>query len=327
MSDFPKCYAIINKDDVSRSESTSGGAFTLFAASVIQQGGIVCGAKFSDGIRTVSHQCVESFAEVRTLQKSKYVESDISYAIKMCCNALKEGRKVLFVGTPCQVAILHNICGNSEALMTCDLVCHGVPTYKSWASYLSYIEERVGEKAIKVNFRCKRWGWNIPLTKFEFEKGKQWVHLSGIDPYMYAFYRGYSLRSSCLGCATLKNNRPGDLTLGDCWHIGKFSKDMDDNKGTSLVMINTAKGEDFFQSAITQSNAKAKLYSYEIAKENNTALSHPAIVDMEKRILFERMLCRGDNSFWERIIPLNVRIRNYLVSFSKYVLCGLHFPI
>ena len=144
---------------------------------------------------------------------------------------------------------------------------------------------------------------------------------------MYAFYRGYSLRSSCLNCTEFKQNRQGDLTLGDCWHVGKFNKSMDDNGGTSLVLINTEKGDTFFQKAIESSSVDVKSFPYEMAKKNNSALIMPAIVDRNKRADFELKLASGDNSFWSDLIPLNDRIHNTIVYFVKSVLCHLHIPI
>ena len=122
MRDFPYCLALINRNDSLRRESTSGGAFPVLASAFLKEGGIVCGAMFSDGMRVVLHKCVESWEEIQLMQKSKYVESDSRFAIKSCYEILKTGRKVLFVGTPCQVATLRKISGNPDTLLTCDLL-------------------------------------------------------------------------------------------------------------------------------------------------------------------------------------------------------------
>ena len=327
MAELPKCFALINRNDSLRRESTSGGAFTMLASIVIKQGGIVCGAMFTEGVSSVAHRCVESLEGLRPLRKSKYVESDASLAIKSCHEALLAGRKVFFVGTPCQVAALRQVSGNPDSLLTCDLVCHGVPRLELWQSYLSYLEDRVGGKVVKVDFRSKRWGWNLSKTEFVFDNGSIQSYVSANDPYMYAFYRGYSLRSSCLHCTALKQQRPGDLTLGDCWHIGRYCKSMDDNKGTSLVLVNTVKGDDFLRTAIGTSMVNIRPYPYEMAKMNNNALSRPASVDLNVRADFDRKMLTGDNSFWGQIVPHKDSIRNNVVYAAKCILCGLRIPI
>lgn len=327
MSTVPKCFALVNRDADVRRESTSGGAFTALASTFIRQGGVVCGALFTDDMRSVSHQCVETLEGLALLRKSKYVESDVSIAVKKCRELLTAGRKVFFVGTPCQVAALRKVCGDFENLLTADLVCHGVPSSKCWRSYLSHVESRIGGKIVDVNFRSKRSGWNRSQTVLVSDNGKHWCHVSSNDPYMYAFYRGYSLREACLHCLDLKRNRPGDLTLGDCWHVGKYYNDMDDNEGTSLLLVNSPKGEAFLRIATEGNTMEIRPYQYEKAKENNAALLRPALVDPKARADFENKLSNDNDDFWSGVVPLKDRIRARLVYMAKGILCGLGIPI
>lgn len=327
MSTLHSCWALINRDVAARRESTSGGAFMALASAFIRRGGVVCGAMFMDDLRLVSHQCVETLEGLSALRKSKYVESDASIAIKKCRELLKAGRKVFFVGTPCQVASLRKVCRDSDELLTADLVCHGVPSKKSWCSYLSYVESRIGGKIVDVNFRNKRSGWNRSQTTLMSNSGKYWWHISSNDPYMYAFYRGYSLREACLHCSDLKRNRPGDLTLGDCWHVGKYCRDMDDNGGTSLVLVNTPKGEEFLRVAIEGCRVEIRPYPHDKALENNTALSRPAVVDPKERTDFVNKLVQGNDDFWGEVVPWIDRMRARLVYVAKGILCGLGIPI
>ena len=327
MSTSSRFFAFINRDAAVRRESTSGGAFTAIASAFIRYGGVVCGAMFADDLRSVSHQCIESLNGLALLRKSKYVESDTSIAIKRCQELLTAGRKVFFVGTPCQVAALRKICGDSENLLTADLVCHGVPSKKYWSSYLSYVESRIGGKIVDVNFRNKIRGWNRSQTILISDNGKHWQHISSNDPYMYAFYQGYSLREACLHCSDLKRNRPGDLTLGDCWHVGKYYKDMDDNGGTSLLLVNSPKGEAFLRVATEGNRMEIRPYPYEKAKENNAALSRPASVDPKARADFENKFSQGNDDFWGGIVPIKDRMRARLVYMVKGILCGLGMPI
>ena len=327
MSTVPKCFALVNRDADVRRESTSGGAFTALASAFIRQGGIVCGAMFADDVRSLSHQCIETLDGLALLRKSKYVESDVSIALKRCREFLRVGRKVFFVGSHCQVAALRKVCGESANLLTADLVCHGVPSKKCWCSYLSYVESRLGGKIVSVNFRNKRSGWNRSQTELMADNGKYWCHISSNDPYMYAFYRGYSLRETCLHCSDLKRHRPGDLTLGDCWHVGKYCRDMDDNGGTSLLLVNSPKGEAFLRVATDVNRVEIRPYPYEKAEENNAALSRPALVDPKARADFEHKFAKGNDDSWGGIVPIKDRMRARLVYMVKGILCGLGMPI
>ncbi len=323
----PECYSLINKDNSARMESTSGGAFSLLAASFIRRGGVVCGAAYSDGVHSVVHRCIDNVAEIGVLRKSKYVESEFADALKQCLSFLKNGRRVLFVGTPCQVAAVRKASGCPDNLFVCDLVCHGVPAKSVWKSYLSFLENELESEILKVDFRSKQKGWNLSRTILQASNGKKWCHISNNDPYMYAFYKGYSLRQSCLKCTDLKEHRVGDVTLGDCWHVGKYSKGMDDNHGTSLLLVNTSKGAELLHNALEESAAVCKPYPYDFAKMNNSALARPANVDVAARERFQVMLAGDDNTFWRRLIPVKTRFHNRVVYAAKRIFCCFGVPI
>lgn len=242
-----KVYACWNNEPAKRLISTSGGVVSALSEAIIEEGGCVVGAYYKDDF-TVAHMIGMSKDDIDLLRQSKYMQSDIGYIYKEVEKILATGRKVLFCGTPCHNAALKNILKIiPDNLYQCDFICRGVVSPAIFKEYLCYLERKYRSKAVRVQFKNKDYGWNRFSTKIWFQNGKEYIKDRYHDPYMVSYLRySVSLRPSCYDCKYKGTDRYSDLTVGDFWGIGEKNPVLDDNKGTSLVIINTAKGQNLF---------------------------------------------------------------------------------
>lgn len=239
-----KYYALIYDQD--RKISSSGGAFSVFAKWIISQGGIVYGATINEKFE-VKHIGVESTGELNKLRGSKYVQSIIGDTYKDIRNHLRSNRKVLFVGTGCQVGGLYSFLNGKRyegLLYTLDLVCHGTPSYGAFKSYLSKLEKNIspnGEVGAIRDFRFRKLdSWSIvPSVKFTKSNWRM-LNLSE-NAFMDAFFKGITFRECCFNCQYCNTKRIGTFTIADFWGIGRHGLPFKRNvsSGVSLVIDNT----------------------------------------------------------------------------------------
>lgn len=239
-----KYYALIYDQD--RKISSSGGAFSVFAKWIISQGGIVYGATINEKFE-VRHIGVESTGELNKLRGSKYVQSIIGDTYKDIRNHLRSNRKVLFVGTGCQVGGLYSFLNGKRyegLLYTLDLVCHGTPSYGAFKSYLSKLEKNIspnGEVGAIRDFRFRKLdSWSIvPSVKFTKSNWRM-LNLSE-NAFMDAFFKGITFRECCFNCQYCNTKRIGTFTIADFWGIGRHGLPFKRNvsSGVSLVIDNT----------------------------------------------------------------------------------------
>lgn len=242
----PVAYACINKDDSIRMESSSGGVFTLIAEHVISEGGIVIGAEFNIDFN-VEHNFVEIKEDLDRLRGSKYVQSRIGNTYVQIRDFLKQGKKVLFTGTPCQIEGLKSYLGQPYEILSCvDIVCHGVPSPDIWEKYVDFREKIAGSTTKRIAFRRKDEGWKQYSVSFSFINNTEYRQSFSKDLYMRAFLKDVCLRPSCYDCKFKGLNRQSDITLADFWGIQNMLPEMDDNKGTSLILINNKNGQALF---------------------------------------------------------------------------------
>ncbi len=242
-----KAYACINKNEEIRMKSSSGGGFTLIAENVIARGGVVFGAAFDDGF-AVRHIAVEKTEELEKLRGSKYLQSYIGDSYKLAKSFLENGRLVLFSGTPCQISGLKAYLGKEyDNLIMQDIICHGAPSPKVWQKYVDFRRKSAKAQTQKVEFRNKRYGWYGFSVLFEFENGEDYIKSFSNDPYMKAFLANLCLRPSCYDCHSKSLERESDITLADFWGVKGVLPEMDDDKGTSLILVNSQKGEKLFE--------------------------------------------------------------------------------
>jgi coenzyme F420-reducing hydrogenase beta subunit len=240
------CQYAVNPDRTVTDNSTSGGIFYELAKAVIEDGGVVFGAAWTDKYQ-LKHIQATTLDELKRLMGSKYVQSDckgVYYAVK---GYLKEGKKVLFAGTPCQVAGLKKFIGQEDKnILLVDILCHGVPSQKLFDQWINEEEGKNGQ-IVSLKFRDKKkYGWQHCLT-YETEKdGRRVRHdvLPAFNPFYHLFLTGYTLRDSCYQCQYSCQTRVGDITLGDYWGAAadKRISYTELQNGISLVLCNTEKG-------------------------------------------------------------------------------------
>lgn len=235
--------------------SSSGGIFGLLARKVLSEGGVVCGAAFDEGCRTVRHVLVGNETGLDAVMRSKYVQSSIGKEVyRGVRNAIRSGRRVLFAGTACQVAGMRGYLGKlgeSDLFLSVDVICHGVPSPELWSRWIDYRGEAFGSDVCDVNMRSKTTGWlsYSAAYKHAAEKdstGDTESRVFGEDWYMKAFLANASLRSSCLACHA-KRSSGADITLGDFWGFQNIHPEVDCSKGVSAVLCNSKKGERAFK--------------------------------------------------------------------------------
>ena len=244
-SEVESVLAAKNPDDKVRLSSSSGGIFPMLAEKILSQTGVVFGVRFDENWETV-HCQIDEPEQLALLTGSKYVQSRIEDNYEKAESLLKLGRKVLFSGTPCQIAGLKcYLRKDYDNLLTVEVVCHGVPSPSVWRDYLRYIcpEAFSGEEKITaISFRDKTNGWkdyNVVVEaggrRILREKGKDNLFIQG-------FLHNLYLRPCCYSCKFKSGQSGADLTLGDFWGIGLSRPELDDDKGVSLVVVNSEKG-------------------------------------------------------------------------------------
>lgn len=291
-------YAAKNQDESVRLNSSSGGIFTALAEHVIAQGGVVFGACI-DARGKVFHDFTESCEGIAAFRGSKYVQSHIGNAFLNVEKFLKEGRMVLFSGTPCQVAALHLFLRKGfDRLITVDFICHGVPSPGVFRRYLSELKgefisidkEKEHEVEFKnILFRDKVKGWkefslSLDFSKDQFRSKKTFSETLRQNIFLKGFLADLYLRPSCYHCPAKQFKSGSDLTIGDYWGIQQAHPGLDDDKGVSAVLVNTDKG-----AAILQTVHQLSLYdsTFEKVVKCNPALIKSAQETTKRDLFFE----------------------------------------
>ena len=270
-----KVLAQKNKNEKVRSTSSSGGVFYEVAKQFILERGIVYGCALDENM-VAKHMKVDTLEGLESLKSSKYVQSDMGAIMSEVKANLQAGNRVLFSGTPCQTAGLRNYLGRDyENLFLIDVLCHGVPSPKLFADYLKVLSDKYGGVPVSVNFRNKQRGWKRLYMEVRFNNGKRYFIYSGYDRYESLFLNNMSLRPSCYECKFAKAERYGDITLGDFWGIGKKYPVWDDDKGISVVMLNTEKGMQIYHKVSGQFEGREE--SLDLAKAGQRTLYAPTL--------------------------------------------------
>lgn len=241
-------FAAKNPDEAIRKESSSGGIFTMLAEDVIHEGGIVFGARW-DKDWNVVHDFIDSLNylnpsealnRVNLFRGSKYVQSDINGSYQKAEDFLKVGRKVLFSGTPCQIAGLKSYLRKEyDNLLTVECACHGVPSSGLWQKYLSEVTN--GKSVLSINHRDKRTGWRNYSVFIKFADGKEITQAHDDNPWTRAFIKDIDLRPSCHQCAFKTFKSQADITLADLWGDRNLLPNQNEDKGITLVISKSHK--------------------------------------------------------------------------------------
>ena len=297
-----RVFAAIAKNTYDYKTTTSGGVATVFAKKIISEKGTVYGAVMNKDLN-VFHCSITNFDDVELLKGSKYVQSSIGKSYQLIKKDLKQGKPVLFIGTPCQCAGLRNYLGDtqSERLYICDIICHGVPNSKMLKDHLKYVLEN--QKIDKVTFRDTE---GFYLSAFYDEKCI-YRKRNYFDLFYLGFLKGLFYRESCYFCQYATSKRIGDVTLGDFWGFntqkGEFPKKHDN--GLSVVLINTEKGHRLFSSCRESLSFIER--DYEEAVAGNKQLRHPAVRHKNWKIFQKQYLISGfeiaaDRALWKEKI-------------------------
>ena len=265
-------YALKRKDMDKLMESQSGGAFSAFAEEIISQGGVVYGVALNEECKA-TYIRVDAQEDLIQLKGSKYVQADLNNTYVRIKEDIKT-RKVLFSGTPCYVAGLQKYLknDNTDNLLTCDLICHGVPSPKLYKSHLEHLSERCGKKITDFNFRDKSYtGWHGHMETCTDDAGVQVAE----NVYANIFYTDACLRESCYSCQYANTERVADITIGDFWGVDKVFSDMDDNKGISLVLVNSERGRIFWKEFIKKADVEKRTAKIEKCLQRNLQIPTP----------------------------------------------------
>lgn len=249
-----KVYACWSKDNDNRFVSTSGGLFTEFAKFIINNNGYVFGAAYNNE-NMVEHIEVNTQSDLEKIRQSKYLQSDINDSFLQTKELLDNNNLVCFCGSPCQIAGLKSFLKKDYSnLITLEFICRGMNSPKAFKSWLKEIEYKEGKKIKKVWFKYKEFGWkkSPKCTRVDFDDNTYKVYSDKNNIYMCGYLNSnLYIRPSCGDCKFNGENRQADITLADFWGI---DKELDDDKGTSMILINSTKGDDLFN------NIKSNIY-------------------------------------------------------------------
>ena len=284
-----KAYAAVHKDYQVLAKSTSGGAFTAIADAVFAQDGIVYGVAMMDNMQ-VKHIRTSNKEEFAVLRSSKYLQSDTGNTYQMVEQDLKEGKTVLYSGTPCQIDGLRHFLGKPyERLYTVDIVCHGVGSQAYFDKYLDFARKRYGN--IKtLRFRSKEYvGWScggVVVVTGSSDCLKK-IPYRDFDNYYYAYFlSGDIYRKSCYSCKYANMKRVGDFSLGDYWGVEKLHLPLNTFNGCSLLVVNSDKATKFLSKIETMNIKETRV---DEAISQNEQLKHPSrLPDSRKERTFQK---------------------------------------
>ena len=249
-------YIVQHKNHTVLKESTAGGAFTAIAQYTIERKGIVFGVELQTDLyahpSAAHHIYIDNEVDLEKLRNSKYIQSylgrEIIHRLK---DYLEQGRYVCFSGTPCQIAGLKRYLDiqklDQSRLILVDVVCRAVPSPMIFRKYIEYQEKKISGKVTKVRFRDKYYGYKFSTMNIE-ANGEHIGYHKGIesDPWLRAFFSGVCNRPSCYDCRFRNICRNSDFTIWDCFNVGRFSKELDNDKGATRVLVNSEKGQKVF---------------------------------------------------------------------------------
>ena len=230
---FTKVFVANFLEDNVRRNSSSGGAFYALSRYVLRQHGFVIGAAYQG--TDVHHIVIADMSDIEKLQKSKYTPSSLS-GLNLD-TVLLAGKPVLFSGTPCQVKSMHKRYKDEENLILVEIACHGIPRRKEYEDYIS------ANDIVRIDFRCKRDGWKNYLIEYETSDGKLHYEAPQENKYYQKFLSGEIIRKGCYTCKSKFFSSGADFTLADAWGVNDFASELDDNKGSSVIILHSHKAE------------------------------------------------------------------------------------
>lgn len=301
-----RVFMVQHKNDRIRRESTSGGAFTAIAEHIIKNGGIVFGAGMDKNFR-VCHMPAYDIEQLALFRNSKYSQSDLGDTFLKIKKHLTEGKKILFSGTPCQVAGLKKILPNNEEnLITVDVVCRGIPSPLVFEKYINYQKKKFGEFD-KVLFRDKYSGYTH--TAMSLYRNNVCLYHNGLeyDPMLKLFYQGMICRPVCSNCRFKEMDRCSDFTLWDCFSAAEINSKFDDNKGTTFVMLHSKKAEMIFEKI--QDNIRSCECETERVCGSTTEMFKSISHNSKRQDFFRDVNSMSSDQLFNKWTPITFKVR------------------
>lgn len=281
-------YAAVAKNIQIAKTSSSGGIFSLLAEKVILYNGIVYGCAMDEEMKA-EHIRISKLEEINLLKGSKYIQSNLGNIYNNVKMDLLSNKLVLFSGTPCQINGLNSFLQKKyENLLTVDLVCHGVPSYRFFKQYIKWFENKKNVRIKNYCFRDKTKTDLNCISRLDYytKKGKEKTILSRYTPLFYFYYyymTGDIYRNSCYHCPCLPNYRTSDITLGDYWGVEDIFPTINIENGMSVVIIHSNKGQYYFDKVETN---KLKSTFLEATKHNKSILK-PVQFSKKRKEIFK----------------------------------------
>lgn len=317
--DTPVVFAAYTKDEQIRLDSTSGGIHSMLALAMYAKNAYVSGAVYNED-HTVSHIVSDDEKRLSEIRSSKYLQSNMSSGYKEIKRILSQGKDVFYCGTPCQVQALYKYLRKDYSnLTTCDFICRGVNSPKVFLSYMDMLEKQYGSRAVRIKFKAKQWGWHNFSMRVNFENGKEYCKDRWHDLFFIGYLQsGNFARPSCYDCRFKGFPQKADITLADFWGIEKLDPTMDQDKGTSLVMVNSDKGLTLFNSI--KDKIVWKEFSMEQAALGNPAMNSPLkTVKSNRKEFFEALDRKPFEQVAKDFFPLPT-LKNRLKRSAKSIL-------
>lgn len=323
----PKIYGCYHSDVVIRFDSTSGGLFSALAQEMYRQKGYVSGAVYTDSF-DVKNYISNDKRDLKRLRSSKYLQSNAEGLYKRIKNLLDSGEKVLACGSPCQMAALRSFLHKDYAnLFVVDFVCRAANSPKVFHKYLESLESRYGAHIVAVKDKNKDHGWHSLARKITFDDGQIYYGEGEVDDYRRGYHLNVFERPSCYNCMFKGIPRMSDITLADFWGLNDIDPDMDKNLGTSLVLVNSNKGEALFEKIKTK--LVCKEYSLEQALHGNHFPIMGGVMDYPKniqrevffdaldRMPFDKCAAKFFPIYTGRKLTAKIRLKNLLREIYK----------
>lgn len=309
-----------------RRVSSSGGIFSACAEKVLDDGGVVCGAIYDENM-VIRHVAIENRADLEALRRSKYAQSDTSKIFHDVEPYLKANRRILFCGTPCQVAAMRRVFPRDRFpnLILISLACMAVASPVVFRQYVAWVEQKYGDKMVELAFRTKKYGWTVGMKIATFKnKGERTLILEE-SFFMRGFLRDNFIRHSCEGCQFRKGSSGADLTLGDFWGCGRFYRGAVGNKhrlGFSGVVVYTPEGE----SLLTDNQ---HVYIEEVPLDELLNYNKGWLPEVKVKRTAQEFLeaSRGDPSmsFVTKMVPIARKER--VIVWERHLFHGYWFPV
>lgn len=318
-------FVVRNKENSILDNSTSGGAFSAIATYALAQKGVVYGC-ICDEKMNIVHTSTDEGVDLSAFRGSKYVQSEIQGVFRRIRKNLKEGRFVIFSGTPCQVAGLNNYLGrNYEKLLTVEVICHGTPSPYLWKLYVAWMMDKHKSEPVHFNFRKKTYGYHSSTMEVLFKNGVQYTGSARVDLMLKSFFSEISSRPSCYICPCKGLERAADISIYDCWSAEKLVAGLkDDDRGYTNVMISSEKGKQVIEYCEKQD----LLYVQSVNTENAIKFDGVMVCKYPhkhlKREVFYKTVCKeGIEKAVQQYIPITHK--DHLIEDSKQYMYKLGF--